>query len=547
MIYKYGIDFGTTNSSIAKTIDDYGSKVTEVYKLRLEREELGNVLPSIACINEYGEIYACDEALNYSFETDGLYKQLIKKVKMHLKEHPNGEEELFGVQSGVKKETSDIIAEILRKLRIKAEKIDEENGEKIDFSGVIMGVPVGFTDNQKRLLEKSLLKAGFYETEEMAQKKTEFISEPVAVAINYGLKFDRDQNVLIFDFGGGTLDIAVVALKEQTEHEKYPHRILSKVGADIGGEYLNELFFENCIAKKYGVKYLAEKLGEHKCLQYDTKKEKCKALWDALISGENQSGIDLINEVDELKRELSYEERKEIEPYLKHDDILLDTRVFRRSEFEDAIEDAIQIIKDKIEQCIDEANVNVSDIDQVLLAGGSSLIPCIIKILKDKFGKEKMRRYNIPSSEEIMLGVVRGLSIAGCKEHDDDIYVDDIVDCDYGILAVDKETGEDKVSVIIKKGTRVAETQINEQDISQGIYRKYTSEDMAADDIVIETYENDEVIGRFNIRKPRTDKFRIYMSVDPKKGWLTVHMYDTKHESWIKDIPLEKRSFVTKK
>ena len=80
-----------------------------------------------------------------------------------------------------------------------------------------MGVPVQYGDIQKNVLKKALVRAGFYKDANEAEKKTEFVSEPIAVAVHYGLDLQKDTTVLVFDFGGGTLDLAIVNLKRSRQ------------------------------------------------------------------------------------------------------------------------------------------------------------------------------------------------------------------------------------------------------------------------------------------------------------------------------------------
>lgn len=156
----------------------------------------------------------------------------------------------------------DLIAAILKVLRLKAEKSAKEL--EIDMSGVVMGVPVQYGDIQKNVLKKALVKAGFYDNFEEADKKTEFVSEPIAVAVHYGLNLKNDKTVMVFDFGGGTLDIAIVNLKKQIGTDKlHPHETISKERITLGGEELTRLFFINsfCDKSKYGTKRIAAEFG----------------------------------------------------------------------------------------------------------------------------------------------------------------------------------------------------------------------------------------------------------------------------------------------
>ncbi len=138
MIYKYGIDFGTTNSSIAmRFVGDDKSEHTLVVDVRdtFPRE----TIPSVVLIDHTGKIFAGEDAVNHYLKSNINHRgQLfIKKIKLDLEQKGSSLSYTVGNRkiSGV-----DLIASILKALRLKAEKVTEELD--IEMSGVVMGVPV---------------------------------------------------------------------------------------------------------------------------------------------------------------------------------------------------------------------------------------------------------------------------------------------------------------------------------------------------------------------------------------------------------------------
>lgn len=260
MTYKYGIDFGTTNSSIAlRFVGDDKEEHTLVVDVKdtLPHE----TLPSVVLVDRTGSISVGEDAINKYMQSgirnnDQLF---IKRIKLDLE---NRGADLCYQVAGRTYSGVDLIAAILKALRLKAGAVADELD--IDVSGVVMGVPVEYGDIQKNLLKQALVKAGFYTNEREADQKTEFVSEPVAVAVHYGLNLKHDTTVLVFDFGGGTLDLAIVNLKKQISTDKlHPHQTIAKERITLGGEELTRLFFMKsfCSSKKYGAKRIGQEFG----------------------------------------------------------------------------------------------------------------------------------------------------------------------------------------------------------------------------------------------------------------------------------------------
>ena len=76
-----------------------------------------------------------------------------------------------------------------------------------------MGVPIGFEEKNKNLFLQALHEAGYYNSLVDAEKDTIFVSEPIAALLDYNESLNKDQTAMVFDFGGGTMDIVVMELK----------------------------------------------------------------------------------------------------------------------------------------------------------------------------------------------------------------------------------------------------------------------------------------------------------------------------------------------
>lgn len=541
MIYKYGIDFGTTNSSIAVRFvgDDHAEHTLVVdVKDTLPRE----TIPSVVLAKEDGTILAGENAVTAYTQNGGNHKgQLfLKRIKLDLEKKGSnlfyyvGEKKISGI---------DLIAEILRVLRIKAERDADELD--IEISGVVMGVPVQYGDIQKNILKKALVKAGYYDSLEQADDKTEFVSEPIAVAVHYGLNLQHDKTVMVFDFGGGTLDLAIVNLKEQVGNDRlHPHETISKERITLGGEELTRLFFINsfCDNKKYGIKKI--------CREFRLNCNTPDEVWDELHKSEE--GIRFIAAVEKCKCDLSRASKYSFSYIGRR--IQLDEKNFYRDDFTNAIEDKLEEIDELIETCLENGNIDdCYDIDHVILAGGSSMIPAVQDLLIDKFGTNrvssksidndsviKSMKRNRASESEVLTSIVRGLAAIGCR---DESLIDDVVDSDYG--AWDDDAKE--FFPIISKGTPVKETKLDKLTFS-GKYEDVECVGSNISSVEIKIYQRnltgEHKLGTINIPNPGGKKYKIYMQVDKKKGMLEVTIYDSIRHRWIDEIPLNERQYT---
>ena len=438
----------------------------------------------------------------------------------------------------------DLIAAILKALRLKAEAASD--ALDIDVSGVVMGVPVEFGDIQKNLLKLALVKAGFYANEREADQQTEFVSEPVAVAVHYGMNLKHDTTVLVFDFGGGTLDLAIVNLKKQIRTDKlHPHQTIAKERITLGGEELTKLFFMNsfCSLQKYGTKRIGQAFGFGSTL-------KPEQLWDKLSACED--GVRFIAAVERCKCDLSRAQKYRFSFIGRN--IHLNEMTFYRDDFANAIDVKLEEIDALIDRCLAHGNIaDPYEIDRVILAGGSSLIPAVQNLLVDRFGSMRVTarpdkqdsviealKHNRASESEVLTSIVRGLAMVGCKN---DTLVDDVVDSDYGIWDV----VENCFVPIIRKGIPVKSTVLNKMT-QQGIMDEFECLDQSASSVEALVYQRsitgEHMLGRINIPNPGGKKYRIFMQVDKKKGMLTVSFYDVRQHRWIDEIPLNQRQYT---
>lgn len=529
-IYKYGIDYGTTNSSIALSIFKNKDTITEV--IEVEEIDPKKSTPSRVLALPSGDLIVGRD------ETDADPHQrhrILRAVKMTIDPDSDYYDPSFSFTlDGRIFNAEDVIAAVLAKLREKADEFAKASG--INTSGVVMGVPVAFGDQQKKLLKKALVKAGYYRSYEEAERKTEFVSEPLAVAIDYAEEITEDKNVLVFDFGGGTLDIAIMNLKKNIAMAErlHPHEVLAKRRTTLGGENLNEIFFVNCFCSEhnYGLEYLKRAFNVRKDVT-------AQQLWAMLISGEcGRAGLDFVNALESLKCTLSSKIQKNF--FIKSGQVTIESKMFYRSEFEKAIKtplpgqikSAFDLIVDTVTAAIEDADLDIeTELDTILTAGGSSLIPCVRQYLYDTFPEQL---HKDSGKTEKMTCIASGLSIVGCREKE---IIDDILDKDYGVWCV----YNNRFEAVLSEGTPIQDLSFSKIH-KRGIYRSFSKADPHATILQLDIYqrtrgksERVQKLATIVIRDATSNSYRIYMTVDDKQDTLKVFLYDEEGRVWLDD------------
>ena len=545
MTYKYGIDFGTTNSSIAIRFADE-SQVEHTLVVDLKDRYPKETIPSVACIAEDGSIFVGMDAYAQMTNLKRRNKDalLIKKVKMDLEAKGTSLKYTVGRRTftGVA-----VIAAILKYLRIRAEHELAPWG--IKASGVVLGVPVQYGDVQKDVLKAALVEAGYYRNIEEADCHTEFVSEPVAVAVHYGLNTTDNKTVMVFDFGGGTLDLAIVNLKDQVGVDHlHPHEVIAKDRITLGGEELTKLFFIHtfCGRSGYGTGEICN------AFHFDRRLTP-EALWDRL--SQNNIGLELIDEIEQCKCELSTAKICDFS-FLGPNGITLGKKQIFRASFEEAIAPALKRIENVVDTCLEQGGIDDPyEIDHVIIAGGSSLIPCVQELLFDRFGKKKVSTKPGSASvkggnfsghytqSEVLTSIVRGLAAVGCRK---ETLVEDVVDNDYGLWD-DVKQG---FIPIIESGTPVKEAAQFEKVFQSGKYVEIECQDQSQDTVTIQVYQRNlnglDQLGTVFIDDAGGKKYRAFMYIDPKQGKLNFALYDICKKHWF-DIPLNQSQYDIKK
>jgi len=257
----------------------------------------------------------------------------------------------------------------------------EEAISKIgNVTNAVITIPANFNNAEVEATKKAGEKAGF--------EKIKLEKEPTAAAVAYYLEEDKDKVILVYDFGGGTFDISL--LKSTITDGKTVLEVIDTNGdSKLGGED-----FTNKI-----VDYIKDKLED----EYDLNME---SLEKSGLSRENfnTNNNEIRRIAEEIKISLSNSEEETIylNPYITDKEYKNIDFSLKRREYEKMIKNDVRNTVDILEQLLKKADIDITNIDDLVLAGGTSLTPLIKKELKSFLGKEP--NHEKDSSKVISIG-----------------------------------------------------------------------------------------------------------------------------------------------
>ncbi len=389
-----GIDLGTTNSCVA--VMEGGSPTV------ITNSEGGRTTPSVVAFTKDGETLigqpAKRQAVTNPENTISSSKRFIGRmhaeVGTEISEMPyktikgkNGELKISA--QGKEYAPPQISAMVLQKLKQTAE---EYLGEKV--TEAVITVPAYFNDSQRQATKDAGAIAGL--------NVRRIINEPTAAALAYGLDKKKDEKIAVFDFGGGTFDISILELGDGVFEVKSTNG-----DTHLGGDDIDQALVEFLIGefnKSDGIDLGKDPMALQR-LRETAEKAKCE------LSSSKQTEINL--------------------PFItadssgpRHLNISL-----TRAKYETLIAKLINRTIKPCEKAIKDAGLKASEIDEVILVGGSTRIPMVQKIVNDIFSKEPGKGVN--PDEVVAIGAaIQGGVMAGDV---DDILLLDVTPLSLGI------------------------------------------------------------------------------------------------------------------
>ena len=406
-----GIDLGTTNSCVAVLEGGEPSIITS--------PEGGRTTPSVVAFTKKGERLvgqpakrqAVTNPINTVFSIKRFMGRMYDEVGTEIEEVPYKIEK--GPNNGVVVKIEDkeynppeISAMVLQKLKQMAE---EHLGKTV--TDAVVTVPAYFNDSQRQATKDAGKIAGL--------NVRRIINEPTAAALAYGLDKKKDEKIAVFDLGGGTFDISILELGDGVFEVKSTNGDTHLGGDDFDQKVLN---------------WIADEFNAS----------------DGINLKKDPMALQRLKEAAEAaKKELSSSKQTEINlPFItadasgpKHLNLTL-----TRAKFEELVSDLVERTIDPCKQAIKDAGLKASEIDEVILVGGSSRIPKIQEKVKDIFGKESNKSVN--PDEVVALGAsIQGGVLAGD--------VDDILLLDVTPLSLGIETLGSVATKLIERNTTI--------------------------------------------------------------------------------------------
>ena len=413
-----GIDLGTTNSCVS-VMENGVAKI-------IENAEGGRTTPSIIAYTNDGEIlvgqaakrqsvtnphktlYAVKRLIGRRFDEDVVQKD-IKMVPYKIVKADNGD--AWVEVKGEKMAPPQISAEVLKKMKKTAE---DYLGEPV--TEAVVTVPAYFNDSQRQATKDAGRIAGL--------EVKRIINEPTAAALAYGMdKAKGDRTVIVYDLGGGTFDVSVIEIAEVDGEHQF------EVLATNGDTFLGGEDFDNLLIN------------------------------DLVDQFKKDSGFDLKNDplamqrlkeaAEKAKIELSSAQQTDVNlPYItadasgpKHLNI-----VITRAKLEGLVSDLVQRTLEPCRVALQDAGIEVSAINDVILVGGQTRMPLVQKTVAEFFKKEARRDVN-PDEAVAMGAAIQGAVLSGD--------VKDVLLLDVSPLTLGIETMGGVMTPLIEKNTTI--------------------------------------------------------------------------------------------
>jgi hypothetical chaperone protein len=434
---KVGIDFGTSNSGVA---------IYQHNKVRILPIDNKNIVPEVVktilyITRDYKHLIGQEAVENYYKHNINRQRRFVKKwsgeidftgaemhyvrdIYVYVDELQPGRLLQF-IKTALRSEKyqgtqvferyyslTDIISSYLQALKQRAESLLNE-----DIIGVTLGRPVKFSQDAEQDLraQNTLLQAA----NEAGFKQVEFELEPVAAALFYETLLNRPQNVLIFDFGGGTLDLTIMRLGDPKHREVY-----ASGGIGIAGSDFDRAIIQNRMLAHFGnglvqnnpeILKLIQTIPDWAALpELSTPRAKV-ALEEAIQKGLvpvrlkaleslifNDLAFSFYNMVEASKITLSSSGAAVVR--MKEKDLDL-WELYTRNQFEKDIQQYRDQIEQELMNTVSASGLELGEIDAVVKTGGSSNIPVFSDMLVRIFGLEKVK------ASDVFNSVAGGLAI----------------------------------------------------------------------------------------------------------------------------------------
>ena len=355
-----GIDLGTTNSVVSVMEGGEPTVITNPEGSRLT--------PSVVGFTKTGERLVGQLAKRQAVSNPD---RTIASIKRHM-----GEKDYKVAIDGKEYTPQEISAMVLQKLKADAEAY---LGETV--TQAVITVPAYFNDSQRQATKDAGKIAGL--------DVLRIINEPTAAALAYGLDKEEESTILVFDLGGGTFDVSILELGDG----------VFEVKATNGDTHLGGDDFDKCV-----MDWMVEEFKKSNGID---------------LSQDKMSAQRLIEAAEKAKIELSSMLSTNINlPFItadatgpKHLDLTL-----TRAKFDELTRDLVERTMEPTRKAIADAELSVSDIDKIILVGGSSRIPAVQEAIKKYLAKEPHRGVNPDECVSVGAAIQGGVLVGEVKD-----------------------------------------------------------------------------------------------------------------------------------
>merc|ERR1711977_437575 len=413
-----GIDLGTTyscvgvrqNDRVEIIANDQGNRTTPSYVAFTGTERLiGDAAKNQAAMNPKNTIFDAKRLIGRKF-SESTVQSDVKHWPFTVQAQPNGAPEVVVSHMGDKKAMTpeEISSMILSKMKDTAEAF---TGQAI--KDVVVTVPAYFNDSQRQATKDAGAIAGL--------NVLRIINEPTAAAIAYGLdqrKGNGEQNVLIFDLGGGTFDVSLLNIDDG----------IFEVKATAGDTHLGGEDFDSRIMN-------------HFIAEFKRKQKKD-------ISDNPRALRRLRTACERAKRQLSSSTNASLEIDSLYDGEDLYSAL-TRARFEDLCGDLFRNCLEPVEKVLKDAGVSKSEVDEVVLVGGSTRIPKVQQLISEFFNGKELNK-SINPDEAVAYGAAVQAQVLSGGPMKEDILLMDVAPLSLGL-----ETAGGVMTPLIERNTTV--------------------------------------------------------------------------------------------